>query len=150
MTPVTKEYQDLNCALDDVRHLCAEWAAMHDAPPFGDDIFRYVRLVLYEWIANLHQHGQFDGRTPVVRIRLTTKDQHVYCEVEDNSAGFDLAGNLPTDPPPSSETLPERGMGLRIIDACTHHLSYDRVDDGHCRFAFSIPPDHDPWLTMRF
>lgn len=150
MGSVTKEYQDLNRALDDVRDLCREWAAMHEASSFERNIFRYVRLVLHEWLANLHQHGQFDGRMPVVRIRLTTEDRHVYCEVRDNSTGFDLASNLPTDSPTSPEALPERGMGLRIIDACTQQLSYDQTEDGHCRFTFSIPADHDPWLRMRF
>lgn len=149
MSSITKEYEDLDRALDEVRELSATWAQDEDSP-FGPDILWYVRLVLYEWIANLHQHGHFDGRTPIVNVRLTAENRHVYCEVEDNSNGFNLADELPTDDPPSPSAFPERGTGLRIIDACTSELSYDCPDDDHCRFTFSIPADHDPWLTMRF
>ena len=48
------------------------------------------------------------------------------------------------------DDLPERGMGLRIINACTDSLSYTSTEAGRYRFEFSIPADHDPWLSMLF
>jgi serine/threonine-protein kinase RsbW len=48
------------------------------------------------------------------------------------------------------DDLPERGMGLRIINACTDSVSYTPTDSGRYRFEFSIPADHDPWLSMLF
>jgi serine/threonine-protein kinase RsbW len=48
------------------------------------------------------------------------------------------------------DNLPERGMGLRIIDACTDTLSYAPTDGGRHRLEFSIPADHDPWLSKLF
>jgi serine/threonine-protein kinase RsbW len=150
MSVLAKEYTDLDRALDEVRSILYDWSANVDesAAPRAETL-RYTQLVLHEWIANLLQHGDFDGRAPAVEIRLTAENQHITCAVIDNSEGFDLNERLPSQDQ-TMEELPERGMGLRIIDACTGDLSYTPTDAGRYCFKFSIPADHDPWLSMLF
>jgi anti-sigma regulatory factor (Ser/Thr protein kinase) len=150
MSVLAREYTNLDRALDEVRSVLEEWVAEQDptATP-SEETVRYTQLVLHEWIANLLQHGHFDDRSPTVQIRLSTENRHVTCTVIDNSEGFDLTERLPAEEDPADE-LPERGMGLRIIDACTDHLSYSSTESGRHRFEFSIPADHDPWLSMLF
>ncbi|MFB6249175.1 MAG: ATP-binding protein [Salinibacter sp.] len=149
MSVLAKEYSDLNYALDEVRPVIEEWSASVDgAEPCGETI-HYTQLVLHEWIANLLQHASFDEQSPSLRIRLACEDQRIRCVVVDNSSGFDLADRLPVEQE-AMEDLPERGMGLRMIDACTDDLSYAPMDDGRHRFEFSIPADHDPWLNKLF
>lgn len=150
MSVLAKEYSDLDRALDEVRSVLHDWSADLDeaSSPSGETI-RYTQLVLHEWIANLLQHADFNGRPPSIEIRLTTRDRHVTCTVIDNSEGFDLEDRLP-ERDEAMEELPERGMGLRIIDACTGELSYTSTETGTYCFEFSIPADHDPWLSMLF
>jgi len=150
MSVLAKEYSDLDRALDEVRSVIETWSSTLDDPtaPNGETI-QYTQLVLHEWIANLLQHADFDDRSPSILIRLTPKEEHVRGTVEDNSTGFDLTSRLPETKEPLDD-LPERGMGLRIIDACTDHLSYHSTDDGLYCFEFSIPADHDPWLSTLF
>jgi len=149
MSILAREYTDLVRALEDVRATLTDWA---DAPSCDDpsaETIRHARVVLQEWLANLSEHGHFANRTPTVEVRIRSANQDVHCVVLDNSEGFDLETVLP----PSSEPidgLPERGMGLRIMDACTESLSYTAREDGRHRLAFSIPADHDPWLSTPF
>jgi len=150
MSVFTREYTDLDRALDEVRSVLDEWSTAQEttAAPRAETI-RYTQLVLHEWIANLLQHADFHNRTPTVEIRLQTEDRHVICAVLDNSEGFNLADRLPTKEE-MMDDLPERGMGLRIINACTDSLSYTSTEAGRHRFEFTIPADHDPWLSMLF
>jgi len=150
MSVLAKEYSDLDRALDEVRAIIEGWSSSLDgrAEPTGETI-QYTQLVLHEWIANLLQHADFADRSPSIRIRLSTEQAHVRGTVEDNSTGFDLVRRLPATEEPLDD-LPERGMGLRIIDACTDQLSYHPTDEGLYRFEFSIPADHDPWLSTLF
>jgi len=150
MSVLAKEYSDLDHALDDVRAMLQEWRTGLDEPSVpSPETTRYAQLVLHEWIANLLQHADFADRAPQLRIRLRAENRHVRCCIIDNSEGFDLADRLPTRDE-ELEDLPERGMGLRIIDACTDDLSYTSTAASRHRFEFSIPADHDPWLSMLF
>ena len=149
MSPIAREYSDLETALDDIRTTLTEWAEADTSAGPSADTLRHTRVVLQEWFANLLEHAHFGDRAPSVQIRLHTDDEDVHCVVLDNSEGFDFDGRLP----PSSEPidgLPERGMGLRIMDACTDALSYRPHADGLYRLEFSIPADHDPWLSTPF
>ena len=150
MSIFTRKYTDLNRALDEVRSVLEKWSAAQKkgSAPKAETV-RYTQLVLHEWIANLLQHADFRDRTPTVEIRLSCKNRHIICVVTDNSEGFDLGERLP-DEEEIMDDLPERGMGLRIINACTDSLSYTSTEAGHYRFEFSIPADHDPWLSMLF
>ncbi len=150
MSVLARKFTDLDRALDEVRTLLTEWSTdLADASAPPPETIRYTQLVLHEWIANLLQHADFEGRPPSIKIRLTTENRHISGTVTDNSEGFDLREHLPSQEE-RMEELPERGMGLRIIDACTNRLSYTCTDDGNHRFEFSIPADHDPWLSMLF
>jgi serine/threonine-protein kinase RsbW len=150
MSVLAKEYTNLDRALDEVRTMIEEWSAsMDDATEPSGETIRYTQLVLHEWIANLLQHADFDGAPPSIQIRLANEDQKIRCAVVDNSSGFDLTDRLPAERE-AMDDLPERGMGLRIIDACTDDLSYVPTDGGRHRLEFSIPADHDPWLSMLF
>ena len=149
MEPITKKYTDLDQAIDGVRALSEDWPASWQNGTIDDETLHCTCLVLHEWIANLHQHARFRKNTPAVKIRLSGDVDHVACSVLDNSDGFDLASYLPADDE-DPEAFPERGMGLRIIKACTDELSYAPMEDGlHC-FEFTIPSDHDPWLNTLF
>ena len=150
MSVLAKEYTDLDRALDEVRAVLEEWSTRQEEPSHPNaETIRYTQLVLHEWIANLLQHANFGDRTPSLHIRLSTKNRHVTCTVTDNSEGFDLTERLPSEEE-TMEDLPERGMGRRIINACTDGLSYTSTETGLHRFEFSIPADHDPWLSMLF
>lgn len=150
MSVLAKEYSDLDLALDDVRAILQDWCSQLDEASMpSPETIRYTQLVLHEWIANLLQHADFGDRTPSIQIRLRAEDRNVNCSIVDNSEGFDLADRLPSREE-ELEELPERGMGLRIINACTDRLSYSSTDTGRHRFEFSIPADHDPWLSMLF
>lgn len=150
MSAFSKEYTDLDHALDEVPPILKQWSEQQNEGSTPDrETVRYTQLVLHEWIANLLQHADFQGRTPTVRIQLDSKDRRVICFVTDNSAGFDLDKKLPSQDD-TMEEFPERGMGLRIINACTDGLSYRSTESGRYRFEFSIPADHDPWVSMLF
>jgi len=150
MSVLAKEYTDLDRALDEVRSVLDEWSSEQEiSSTLDDETVHYTQLVLHEWIANLLQHADFQDRTPTVQIELTTENRHITCTVTDNSEGFDLAEQLP-EQEDVMDDLPERGMGLRIINACTDRLSYTSMESGRHRFEFSIPADHDPWLSMLF
>lgn len=149
MKTFTKTYTDLDRALDEVRSLPEEWPAAQRNDGPDDETIHCVCLVLHEWIANLHQHAQFQDSPPSVEIQLSWEDRHVSCSVVDNSEGFEIETHLPSEDD-DPEALPERGMGLRIIKTCTESLSYTPTDDGLHSFDFIIPPDHDPWLNTLF
>jgi len=152
MEAIKEQYQNLELAIDEVRLLIERW--MNEQVDLDDEApdpqaLRHAQLVLHEWLANLLQHADFDGETPNVHVHLRADDQHLHGQVIDNSNGFDLNAHL-TDQHSSAEALPERGMGLRIINACAEDFSYVKSDDERYRFEFSIPADHDPWLSMLF
>lgn len=149
MSLFEKTYSDLDRALDELRSLEDAWSESRENHVPDSDTIHLASLVLHEWIANLHQYADFESRTPMVHIRGSAEDRDVMCSVVDNSEGFDLEGHLPVDPE-ETEPLPERGMGLRIIQSCTESLSYQTTEEGLQRFEFFIPADQDPWLNTLF
>lgn len=150
MTALSREYTNLNRALDEVRSALEEWAAGQEAATApSDDMVHHTQLVLHEWIANLLQHASYGDRSPELKIHASAEDRHITCTVVDNSEGFDLAERL-SQAEEAAENLPEGGMGLRIISACTDRLSYTSTESGRYRLEFSIPADHDPCLSTLF
>ena len=149
MNTITRTYTDLDRAIDEVRTLADEWTASRQSGVPDDKMIQYACLVLHEWIANLHQHAHFRDDPPTVKVRLSCEDCHIFCSVSDNSEGFEMDTHLPTEDD-DLESLPERGMGLRIIKSCTDDFSYTPAEDGLYRFEFIIPSDHDPWLNTLF
>lgn len=150
MSGFRKEYTDLDRALNELPTVLENWTDGQANPCPSEETVHHARLVLHEWIANLHQHAEFNDCIPTVEVRLTSVDRHISCSVTDNSEGFDLEKHLPKQRQEVAEVLPERGMGLRIISACTDSVSYTPTEDGHHRFEFFIPSDHEPWLSMLF
>jgi serine/threonine-protein kinase RsbW len=151
MDGITERYTDLERAIDEVRVLLDRWSDERlrtGRPPPDPQSLRYAQLILHEWLANLLQHARFPD-VPVVEVRVEAQDRCVCGMVVDNSTGFDISSHL-NDQRESSESLPERGMGLRIISACSDDFSYAEGDNGQYRFEFSIPADHDPWLSTLF
>ena len=159
-----RTYTDIEGALPLIREAIGEvWADVEEGtlaarrkesaarrPPHRTR--HYVQLIVHEWIANLVRHATFSG-PPQIRIRLLSDDVSVQCEITDNSRGFDLdeaLSNMKSDAAP----LPEAGMGLRIIDACTSNVSYRNSygSDSSSRYSFvaSVPYDHDPWMNVLF
>jgi len=117
--------------------------------PGRPSVLRYVQVVLHEWIANMIQHADFGDASPRIEITVRADQRFVSCSVVDNSHGFDLSDALTTQRN-EARALPERGMGLRIISACTEQCAYRSLPNGRYRFEFSIPVDHDPWLSTLF
>jgi len=149
MTAFTKTYTDLDRAIDEIRSLSDDWPAAQHNGHLDEETIHCVCLVLHEWIANLHQHAQFSDSPATVEIQLSCQDRQVSCSVVDNSEGFEIEAHLPSEDD-DLESLPERGMGLRMIKSCADDLSYTPTEEGlHC-FEFVIPPDHDPWLNTLF
>ena len=151
MKGITERYTDLERAIDEVRVLLDRWSDERlrtGRPPPDPQSLRYAQLILHEWLANLLQHARFPD-APVVEVQVESQDRCVCGMVVDNSIGFDISSHL-NDQSESSESLPERGMGLRIISACSDDFPYAKDDNGRYRFEFSIPADHDPWLSTLF
>lgn len=143
-------YTDLEAALDETNALFARW--MEESPSAdvpNSNTLHYARMALHEWLANLIQHANFKERTPEVTLRFETASRHIHCSITDNSAGFELETQLRTQLM-EAQPLPERTMGLRIIDACTEELSYDRTENGRYRLTFSISTSHFPCLNNLF
>lgn len=149
MSAYEKAFTDLDRAIDGIRSIPDEWSPQPDDDEPDEETIRCTCLALHEWIANLHQYADFKDRTPSINIRLFCKDRSIVCSVVDNSEGFDLEAHLPSEDD-NPEPLPERGMGLRIIDACAESLSYTATDAGRQRFEFLVSFDHDPWLNTLF
>ncbi len=149
MKTFTKKYTDLDCAIDEMRSFSDEWPAALRNGSLDDETIHCTCLVLHEWIANLHQHAQFRDAPPAVKIRLSNQDRHLSCSVTDNSEGFQIHAHLPSEDD-DFESLPERGMGLRMIKSCVDDFSYTATEDGRHCFEFIIPFDHDPWLNTLF
>lgn len=143
-----EEYTDLDYALDEMRSVLSEWSTAREGGASPEAV-RYAQLVLHEWIANLLQHADFSDRKPTIEVCITSEDRHISCVITDNSEGFNLNTHLPSEEDELDE-LPEGGMGLRIIHACTDSLSYSSTEADLQRFEFFIPADHEPWLSMLF
>lgn len=108
----------------------------------------YLQLIVHEWIANLMRHATFSD-PPRICLRVSIDREAARCEIIDNSTGFDLEYVL-SKMKTSASPLPEAGMGLRIIDACTDDASYRKESSLRHRFTASIPYDHDPWMNVLF
>lgn len=149
MNVMTHRYDDLEHAIDDVRARLESLASDPcDGCPEGH-VFSYTQLVVHEWLANLLQHADFADGDPQAHVRIDVDPHRVSCAIADNSTGFDLDARLCAQRK-AARAFPERGMGLRIISACTTQFAYRRTQDGHYCFTFSISADHTPWLSTLF
>jgi serine/threonine-protein kinase RsbW len=114
-----------------------------------EDTFHRAKLAAHEWAANIVQHASFGSRQPEIDLDVWPNGQKIECVFEDNSDGFDLEAML-EQRSNGLAPLPERGMGLLMLSACTSELSYEKTQDGVFRLRFSVYPDDDPWLSIPF
>lgn len=93
-----------------------------DHPPSTLESASLSKLLVHEWVANLVQHADFGDRSPEIRIHVERDGCRNRYIIEDNSEGFDLEASMAH--PLEAVQLPERGMGLLILDACSDELVY--------------------------
>lgn len=151
------EIRDLCSAPDAVAALLERWAAEQAlTPPLEPDGFELLRLAVHEWVANLVQHASFPETGPLLRLELRPNGRGVCCTIEDNSAGFDLEGQLARQRARlAAAPRAERGRGLLILTACARDLCYAPVPappggPARHRLTFWIPPRPDAWLDIPF
>ena len=150
MAAAHRHFQDLERVIDEVHGLFDHWEKSGIfSPDFDQDKVALMKLAVHEWLANLIQHAHFGDRKPEIRLDILPNGTTVRCVIEDNSDGFDVGayierkrGHLPA--------LPERGMGLLMLDAATEYMHYHRDDKGRFRLEFSVSADQDSWLNIPF
>lgn len=109
----------------------------------------HARLVTHEWLANLVQHADFDDRTPLVTIRAQLEHSRLRFVIDDNSSGFDFYGRLKSQAKKLG-ALPNRGMGLLMIGACSDELAYQSVHPSLNRLVFTVGDKVEPTLEVSF
>jgi len=120
-----------------------------DFTTLDEDTFHRAKLAAHEWAANIVQHASFGDRTPAIDIDVWPNGSKIECVFEDNSDGFDLDAVL-EQRSNGLCALPERGMGLLMLAACTSELSYEKTEEGVFRLRFSVHSEDDPWLIIPF
>ncbi|MFT5142101.1 MAG: serine/threonine-protein kinase RsbW [Rhodothermales bacterium] len=150
MNSTRQHFGDLERIIDEVHVLFDHWGNSGIfSPAFDEDKVMLMKLAVHEWLANLVQHAHFGGRTPEIRMDIKPNGKRVRCVIVDNSDGFDLGDHL-QEKRDSLPTLPERGMGLLILDAATEYMHYHRDGESCHRLEFSVSADQDPWLNIPF
>ena len=114
-----------------------------------EDTFHRAKLAAHEWAANLVQHACFSDRKPEVGVDVWPNGNKIECVFEDNSDGFDLDAVL-EQRSNGLNPLPERGMGLLMLAACTSELAYEQTENGIYRLRFCVHSEDDPWLIIPF
>jgi len=146
-------FRDLSTLMDDVHALFDAWEQEERyAESITVDTLMRLRLSLHEWLANLVQHADFSGHTPEVTLSITPGEQKLHCSVQDNAAFFDMIGELGTRQDELTP-MPDRGMGLLMLEACTDHLVYCPIDGVRNQLSFTISDSDDagdPWLNIPF
>lgn len=147
MEVVTQHYERPAHAVDAIHALFKEWQQRESEAAEGSvaiaaaTMLEQAELAAHEWLANLAQHADFQGRTPDIRLRIEREPERMRCFIDDNSAGFDMEAEL-DDRRDAIAMLPERGMGLQIIDSCTQRFSYTRTGPhGHRLELHLAAPD---------
>lgn len=150
MESVKQRFCDLATLVEGV-HSVFERLRVDGLPYSGvdEDTFHRARLAAHEWAANIVQHATFGDRTPAIDLDVYPNGNKIDCVFEDNSDGFDLDSML-EQRSNGLNPLPERGMGLLMLSACSSELSYEKTKDGIFRLRFSVYTDDDPWLSIPF
>jgi len=148
LTP--QHFRDLESVIEEAHALFDHWENSGIfSPAFDQDKVQLMKLAVHEWLANLVQHANFGDRAPEITLELTPNGTRVRCVIEDNSDGFDIQGHIEKRRN-GLKSLPERGMGLLMLDAATEYMHYHRDDDGRHRLEFSVSADQNPWLNIPF
>ena len=97
--------------------------------PLDEESQSYLRLCVYELAANSLEHGDFDGRCPVVTVSLSFTDTHIEVAYSDNSETFSTATKKSVDVGEIIKQRGKRGLGLFLLQNITEDLDYRRVGD---------------------
>ncbi len=150
MIATSQRFTKLDNMIDELHSLFDRWSS---DGVFSSELEEHavalLRLSVHEWIANLIQHADFQGQDPEVILDIIPNGRTVTCVIQDNSAGFDVAKHLRIRME-KLERLPERGMGLLMLNAATDYFEYSRSTSGLHRLEFSVSADVDPWLNIPF
>lgn len=154
MTALQYRFTDLQKLTDDTHAIFDAWIDdASEGDPVSDEALTLLRLKLavHEWMANLVQHARFAG-TPVVSLQVSPLPSgEIECVIEDNSEGFNLESTLEMRQH-ALHALPERGMGLLMLQACSKSLSYAKASPppGHVLAFVVADPDDDIFLDVLF
>ena len=150
MESVKQRFRDLATLIEGV-HTVFDRLHADRAPYSGvdEDTFHRAKLAAHEWAANIVQHASFGDRTPEIDLDVYPNGNRIDCVFEDNSDGFDLEAML-EQRSNGLNPLPDRGMGLLMLSACTSELLYEKTEEGLFRLRFSVFTDDDPWLSIPF
>lgn len=148
MVALTYQFGALDTVVEEA-HTCFEPVLAAQATPERASLLLHLQLAAHEWLANLVQHADFCGREPSIVLVIEEQDTgHVACTIEDNSEGFDLDEALRRRKANLSP-LPERGMGLLILFACSSEIHYRRQPGGN-QLRFVVSDDQDKCLNIPF
>ena len=136
MTSERHHFDDLNTMIDEVHRLFETWAGGDPQFNGGRERLHRAKLAVHEWLANLVQHAQFPDE-PSISLEVHRSTEILECVIEDNSEGFDLAGQLSVRQK-IEDAFPERGMGLLMLHACAHDLTYVRGANGRQKLRFRV------------
>lgn len=152
MIRLRHRFTSLPDSIDELHDVLSRWSKHPDMQEALEaDARERMRLAVHEWVANLVQHADFHVGQPEMVFTVTIKSGRVKCIVIDNSNGFDLDNEHEMRKQALNDTiLPERGMGLPIIMACTDDLRYQCLEDGTNRIEFYVASDDDPCLNIPF
>ena len=133
MSPQTQAFDDLMLLPDALRVWLGHLA---DSGRLDPEASMMLGVALHEWVANLAQHARW-ASSPRIVVSVDVLDGHLRCAVEDTSVGFDLAAVL-LSRREGFEALPERGMGLLMLDALADGLRYEAVGPHRHRLSFGL------------
>lgn len=149
MTITRQCFSVLDEVIDDLHSVFAMWESNGALHPLDPDTVQLMKLAVHEWIANLVQHAEFKTDPPEIILDVFPNGRSVRCVIFDNSVGFDAAYHL-KNRMAKLEPLPERGMGLLMLNAATEYFDYSRSEKGLHKLEFSVSSDLDPWLNIPF
>ena len=155
MTALQIRFSNLATLTDDAHAIFDEWiGGMLEGDPVPDEALTLLRLKLavHEWMANLVQHARFGVREPLIVLTVNPLPSgETECIIEDNSEGFDLRSTLEVRQN-ALHALPERGMGLLMLQACSKSLNYASSSSppGHCLAFIVADPGDDIFLDVLF
>ena len=143
-------FRNLDTIIDDVHGLFdALEKQLIESPTMPLESLHTAKMAVHEWVANIVQHSDFNSKEPEIGICLSQKDEKLYCMIEDNSKGFDLNGYLDNHEGITT-VLPDRGMGLLLLKACTDELCYKSLQNGKNQLEFYITDKEDTFLEIPF
>ena len=145
-----QRFEKLDGVIDDLHQTLDRWESNGAfSSELGPETVQLVKLAIHEWVANLVQHADFGEQKPEIILDVYPNGRSVRCVILDNSLGFDAARHLRIRRE-ELEPLPERGMGLLMLDAATDYFEYLRSENGHHKLEFTVSADMDPWLNIPF